>query len=86
MLRLKVRTVREGLHPNEVVVAITTSDGSNEELVVHKRSIQNDTLRIGYPIGGDDKKNLLVELPRESVRGTSRVWVRGDSLVKEVAA
>jgi hypothetical protein len=85
MLRIRVKRVREGLHPNEVVVAVATTEGT-EEVVVHTRSLRNDTLRIGYPIGRDDKKNLLVELPRETVRGSSRVWVPEDSLIKEAAA
>ena len=87
MRRIKVKRLREGLHPNEVVVAVTTADGSTEELVVHKRSLdKDDTLLIGYPIGGDDKNNLFVELPRETVRGSSRVWVPGNSVIREAAA
>ena len=78
--------IERGLHPNEVVVAVTTADGSREELIVDKRSLRNDTLRIGYPVGSDEKKGLLVELPRETLRGISRVWVRGDSLTREEAA
>lgn len=87
MQRIRVKRLREGLHPNEVVVSVATAGGSTEELVVHIRSLgKDDTLVIGYPIGRDEKSNLLVELPRETVRGTSRVWVPSDSLVKEVAA
>jgi hypothetical protein len=86
MRRIKVRRIREGLHPNEVVVSVATADGSEEELVVHKRSLgEGDTLLIGYPIGGDDKNNLLVELPRETVRGSSRIWVPRNSLVEAAA-
>jgi hypothetical protein len=86
MRRVKLKRLREGLHPNEVVVAVTTKDGSQEELVVHKRSLgQDDTLLIGYPIGGDDQNNLLIELPRETVRGISRVWVPRNSLIEAVA-
>jgi hypothetical protein len=82
---VRVKRVGEGLHPNEVIVAVTTTDGT-EELVVHKRSLgTGDTLLIGYPIGGDDKNNLLIELPRETVRGSSRVWVPA-STVEDAAA
>lgn len=87
MLRVRVKRLREGLHPNEVVVGVTTADGSTEELVVHRRSIrEDDTILIGYPVGRDDKNNLLIELPRETMRGASRVKVDSNSLIREAAA
>lgn len=86
MLRVKVQRLRQGLHPNEVIVAVKTADGSSEELVVDKRSLRNDdTLRVGYPVAGENNR-LLVELPRETFRGTNRVWVFGDALVSDEAA
>lgn len=60
-------------HPNEVVVLIDTRDGK-EQLVVHKRSIVDGGLEIGYPIL-DDGQYCLIELPRETARGLWRVWV-----------
>jgi hypothetical protein len=86
MMRVKVQRLREGLHPSEVIVAVTTADGSREELVVDRRSLRNDTLRVGYPVAGDDQNHLLIELPRETFRGTNRIWVSGDSLVPDEAA
>ena len=86
MLRVKVQRLRQGLHPNEVIVAVKTADGSSEELIVDKRSLRNDdTLRVGYPVAGESDR-LLVELPRETFRGTNRVWVFADSLVSDEAA
>lgn len=85
MFRLKITRLRHGLHPSEVIVAVTTADGGQEELIVDKRSIRNDSLRIGYPVGGE-KNRLLVELPRETFRGTRRVWVAEHSLVSDEAA
>jgi hypothetical protein len=78
--QVKVERVREGQHPSEVVVAVRTADGTAEKLIVDVRSIRNDTLDVGYPVG-EDTDRLLVELPRESVRGLWRVWVRRDSLI-----
>jgi hypothetical protein len=86
MLRVKIQRLRQGLHPSEVIVAVSTADGLREELIVDKRSLRNDTIRIGYPVGGDDKNHLLIELPRETFRGTKRVWVSSDSLVPDEAA
>ena len=85
MLRVKVRRIRDGLHPNEVVVGFDTPDGTQETLVVDRRSLRSDdTLRVGYPVGSDQaNRRLLVELPRETMRGQWRVWVSSDSVVKE---
>src|SRR5271169_3963552 len=84
MLRVRVETVRPGQHPSEVVVAVTTADGDREELIVDQRSLQNDTLRIGYPVAGEENR-LLVELPRETLRGRWRIWVKPESLIREAA-
>ena len=85
MLRLKVNKVRDGLHPSEAVVEVVTADGQRECLVVDHRSLLNDTLRIGYPVGRENGR-LLVELPRETLRGLWRVWVKEDSVVEEALA
>lgn len=76
-MRLKVKTIGDGQHPSESVVVLETADGGSEELIVDKRSISNETLRIGYPISRDGDR-LLVELPRETLRGSWRVWVKQD--------
>lgn len=72
-MRLKVKEVGTGNHPSEVVVSVNTIEGE-EQLVVHKRSIEDQTLDIGYPIA-DHQSKLLVELPRETLSGAWRVWV-----------
>jgi len=79
MAQVKIEQVREGQHPSEVVVAVRTADGGSEKLVVDRRSIRNDALDVGYPVG-EDNDRLLVELPRESMRGLWRVWVKRDSV------
>lgn len=85
MLRVKIQRIREGQHPSEMVVAVTTADGEREELIVDRRSLRDDTLGVGYPVG-TDKNRLLIELPRETLRGLWRVWVSSDSIVREVTA
>ncbi len=85
MAQVKIEQVREGQHPSEVVVAVRTADGGSEKLVVDRRSIRNNALDVGYPVG-EDRDRLLVELPRESVRGLWRVWVDRDSVIEEAAA
>ncbi len=85
MPQVRVEQVRNGQHPSEVVVSIRMADGQSEKLVVDRRSIQNDMLEVGYPVGADNDR-LLVELPRESVRGVWRIWVARNSVVQEATA
>jgi len=85
MLRLKVQESGAGLHPSEVVVALRTADGSSEKLLIDRRSLHEGTISVGYPIGSDHDR-LLVELPRETMTGSWRVWVPADDLIEEAAA
>jgi hypothetical protein len=77
-LRLKVRKIGEGLHPNDVVVEVETVKGT-ERLVVDRRAIEANSVSIGMPLR-QDKGRILVELPRETMTGAWRVWVRQDAL------
>ena len=80
-MRLKVEEVGEGLHPSELVIMVRTKDGL-EELAIDPRSLQNDTVRVGWPVATENGF-LLVELPRQTSRGSRRVWVRKDDLIEE---
>ena len=85
MKRVRIRILGPGFHPNELFVAVVTEDGSEEKLVVDRRSIAEESISIGYPV--DYSENAyLIELPRESVRGTWRVWVPRASLTEESVA
>lgn len=79
MYRVKVKTVGDGQHPSETIVSVTTTEGEQEELIVDRRALEGGTLRIGYPLrrqGGQ----FLIELPRETMSGSWRIWVREDQL------
>lgn len=77
-MRIRIREEATAVHPNEVVVAIATREGE-ERLVVHRRSINQDSIEIGYPIY-ETSEHFLIELPRETMRGLWRVWVHRSSL------
>ncbi len=77
-MRVKVKEVGRGSHPSEVMVSVTTTSGE-EHLVVHRRSLMDDSLDIGYPIN-QESDSFLVELPRETLRGEWRVWVPGEAV------
>lgn len=67
MMRLKVEKIGEGLHPSEKIVSVKTSSG-NERVVVSARSIDNDFIPVGWPLGSNDQLTLI-ELPRETESG-----------------
>ena len=78
-MRVKIEEVGAGQHPSERVVKIETTEGP-EQLVVDGRSIQAQSLDVGYPVG-QHNGHLLVELPRETFKGAWRVWVDKDIIV-----
>lgn len=70
--------VSDGLMPNEKVARIETADGKSEEVAVSAQNIQNNRL-VASEIGRVEGK-VLVELPRETVSGRWRVWVKASSI------
>ncbi len=84
MSRIRIYKVGDGQHPSEVMIAVNTPSGQ-ERLIVDRRSVNNDTIDVGYPVGGEGDY-LLVELPRETMRGEWRVLVPRADLIEEVAA
>ena len=84
-MRLKIHTIADGQHPSEAIVSFETAEGETQELIVDKRSIEESSLQIGYPVGSRGK-NLLIELPGETFSGTSRVWVARESVLEDHAA
>jgi hypothetical protein len=83
-MRLKVERIGEGLHPSEIFVGIKTKNGV-EQVAVDSESLHNGSLPIGWPVGKDGDF-LLVELPRPTVSGARRVWVKKDELLPDKTA
>ena len=73
MSQIKIEEVEEGLHPSEVVVTIRTADGKTEEVAVDRRLVENHRL-MAYPVGAQNER-VLIELPRETLSGSWRVWM-----------
>ena len=82
---IRVQELGQGQHPSEVVVGFTTADGTMERVIVDRRSLENNALEVGYPVGSDNQ-NLMVELPRETMRGQWRVWVPKTDVLEGVPA
>ncbi len=73
------------MHPSEAIIAVTNADGLDEQVIVDRRSLAGDALKIGYPVLQDGGRTL-VELPRETAAGSWRVWVHESSVIMLAAA
>jgi subtilisin-like proprotein convertase family protein len=73
MLRVKVKQIMEGPGPSEAIVSIKTEGNREEELVVQKSQIKDNTLHV-WPVG-EKQGSVLVELPGESASGNWRLWI-----------
>jgi len=82
-MRLKVKHIGEGLHPSEVVVEVNTLSGP-QRMFVDRRAVDDKdwSLAVGAPLRRDDT-SLLVELPRETMSGSWRVWVPENTVSPE---
>jgi hypothetical protein len=78
-MRLKVARMGEGLHPCETVVSVQTKSGPVSMVVDPTVIFPDQTVSIGWPVGREDDY-FLVELPRETMHGSWRVWVAGQEL------
>lgn len=79
-MRLHVKRLTEGPGPGEVVIEVTTAEGT-EQVVVHLGAIEEgDIIEVGHPIlYSNDRSRSLIELPREAASGRWRVWVPSSS-------
>jgi hypothetical protein len=85
MSRIRVEILGEGQHPSEALVAVKTANGTQENIIVDRRSIDNDTIEVGFPVGSDPAR-YLVELPRETVNGQWRLWMKREDVLDRVPA
>jgi hypothetical protein len=81
-MRMKVQEVGPALHPSEVVIEVQTTRGP-ERLVMDRTAIANDSMFIGWRSLAQKNGELLVELPNETMSGTSRIWVRSDDIIAD---
>jgi hypothetical protein len=79
-MRMRVQEVGPGLHPSEVVVEVQTTQGA-ERLVIDRAAITNNSLFVGWRSLAQKNGEILVELPNETMSGTSRIWIRSDDIM-----
>jgi hypothetical protein len=81
-MRVRVREIGPGLHPSETVVEVRTIDRP-EKLVVDRKSIQDQSISAGLRPLAQKNGQWLIELPRETMSGTWRVWVSRNELITD---
>jgi len=75
-VRVRCTTTYEGPGPSEAVVAVRTTDGKHEELIVDRSAVTDNTIKVGRV--HQEGQSVLVELPRESATGNWRIWVSSE--------
>lgn len=83
MARIKVQILGDGQHPSEALVVVQTANGVQENLIVDRRSIEQSMIEVGYPVGSSDDR-YLIELPRETVNGQWRLWMKRSDVLDRV--
>jgi hypothetical protein len=68
----------DGLMPAEKIARIERADGTYEEVFVSTSNVSGNKL-LASEIGRSEGR-VLVELPRESVSGRWRVWVKESAI------
>lgn len=71
---LRIDDAVDGDAPSERIARIPTIEGP-EEVAVHRSQIQGNQIEVGYIGQKPNGEVVLVELPRETLRGKWRVWV-----------
>jgi hypothetical protein len=82
-MRMRVQEVGPALHPSEVVIEVQTTEGA-ERLVIDRAAITDNSLFVGWRSLAQRNGEVLVELPNETMSGTSRIWVRSDDVIVDL--
>lgn len=80
MALLRISRSDPGMHRSERLLTIETRDGP-EEVFVDDSLVIDGKLDVSHPVG-QQNGHVLVELPRESMRGKWRIWVQQSQLVE----
>ena len=79
-MRVRVQRIGQG-DPNGAVVEVITATGPHR-LVVDDNEVERDSVAIGYPLRRDNEL-VFVALPRQTLSGSFRVWVRAEDILPD---
>ncbi len=77
MASIRVENIQPGQIDSERIAVVEMADGKKEEVFASVRQIKDSYMDVGEV--GRDGDLVLVELPRESVTGRWRVWVKSEA-------
>jgi hypothetical protein len=82
---MRVRVQKVGLcdRPHGVMVELITATGPLR-LVVDQDQVQRDSVEVGFPLRRDNDL-VFVALPRPTLSGSYRVWVRAEDVLPNAA-
>jgi hypothetical protein len=78
-MRVRVQKVGQSERPMGILVELITAMGPIR-LVVGHDEIQKDSVEVGYPLRRDNDL-VFVALPRPTLTGSFRVWVRAEDVL-----
>ncbi len=76
-MRLKVQTIGQG------IVEFITVTGPHR-LAVDDNEVEKNSVAIGYPLRRDNDL-VFIALPRQTLSGSFRVWVRAEDVLPNTA-
>jgi hypothetical protein len=79
-MRIKCKTVMEGPGPSEKIVAIPVRGGGEEEVILPKDLVKDETNEVGEVRRSNG--SILIELPQETASGSWRLWVDAEAETK----
>lgn len=80
MPHVKIERIGTGQRPAEIIVGVCRADGRTEEVIVDRRSLDGDTLEVGFPVGWRAKTYCSSNFPANRRRG--RVWVKAEDVLR----
>jgi hypothetical protein len=80
-MRVRVQTIGQGDHPHGVIVELMTTTGPHR-LAVEDNEVEGESVAIGYPLRRDNDL-AWVALPRQTLSGCFRVWVRAEDILPD---
>ena len=78
-MRVRVQKIGQGEQSQGVIVELMTVTGPHR-LLVEDDQIKKDSVAIGYPLRRDNEL-VWVALPRQTLSGSFRVWVRAEDVL-----
>jgi len=78
-MRVRVQRIGQDDHRTGIVVEVMTATGPHRLVVDHKQ-VADNSVPIGFPLRRDNEL-VWIALPRPTLSGSFRVWVRAEDVL-----